>query len=386
MAVKEQLDRLAAFEPAPYPVVSLYLNTQPGQTGRDQFKSFVRKEFAARSRTYEAGSPERESLDKDLERIARFLDNELDPAANGVAIFRVLRRRALRGDSDDRTDRATTGSRSATSRISIRWRASSRCTRGMPRSSPTPTPRASWCLRPARSWPQREIRASRRSGTRRADGRRRATSATSRTSTSSTSKDVIDALEKIVQRENITEIIVAGDEVVMPLLREQMPKHLAEGRRARPHEPHTPVEQLIDSALDALKRVHTEDRAREGRDGRRRVPLRRARRGRTGGHARSADQGTGRRAADLGAASRLQPVGALRAVDRLRQPRSRPARAGARDRRRRRACRGAMPRWFASPTSSITKAAQTCARITFVQDPELLADYGGVAAILRFKI
>ena len=73
MAVKAQLDRLAAFEPAPYPVVSLYLNTQPGQTGRDQFHTFVRKEFAAR-RTYPAGSPERESLDKDLERISRFLD------------------------------------------------------------------------------------------------------------------------------------------------------------------------------------------------------------------------------------------------------------------------------------------------------------------------
>ena len=55
MAVKAQLDRLAAFEPAPYPVVSLYLNTQPGQTGRDQFHTFVRKEFAARGRTYPAG-------------------------------------------------------------------------------------------------------------------------------------------------------------------------------------------------------------------------------------------------------------------------------------------------------------------------------------------
>ena len=87
MAVKAQLDRLAAFEPAPYPVVSLYLNTQPGQTGRDQFHTFVRKEFAARARTYPAGSPERESLDKDLERISRFLDNEIEPAANGVAVF-----------------------------------------------------------------------------------------------------------------------------------------------------------------------------------------------------------------------------------------------------------------------------------------------------------
>jgi len=87
MPVKDQLDRLAAFEPAPYPVVSLYLNTQPGQTGREQFHTFVRKEFAARSGTYPVGSPERESLDKDLERIASFLQTDLDPAANGVAVF-----------------------------------------------------------------------------------------------------------------------------------------------------------------------------------------------------------------------------------------------------------------------------------------------------------
>src|SRR5215208_5956344 len=87
MAVKEQLDRLAAFEPAPYPVVSLYLNTQPGQTGRDQFHTFVRKEFAARSKTYPAGSPERASLDTYLERISRFLDSEIDPSANGVGVF-----------------------------------------------------------------------------------------------------------------------------------------------------------------------------------------------------------------------------------------------------------------------------------------------------------
>ena len=92
MAVKEQLDRLAAFEPAPYPVVSLYLNTQPGPTGRDQFKTFVRKEFAARSRTYPAGSPERESLDKDLDRIARFLDERAGPGRQRRGGVRVLGR------------------------------------------------------------------------------------------------------------------------------------------------------------------------------------------------------------------------------------------------------------------------------------------------------
>jgi peptide subunit release factor 1 (eRF1) len=34
----------------------------------------------------------------------------------------------------------------------------------------------------------------------------------------------------------------------------------------------------------------------------------------------------------------------------------------------------------------IAKAKQTSARITFIEDPELLSEYGGVAALLRFRI
>ena len=34
----------------------------------------------------------------------------------------------------------------------------------------------------------------------------------------------------------------------------------------------------------------------------------------------------------------------------------------------------------------VTRATQTSAKITFIEHPDLLADYGGVAAILRFKI
>ena len=84
MSLTEQLDRLAAFEPAPYPVVSLYLDTRPNQHGRDQHQAFTRKELKARSRTYPVNTPERESLDSDIERIVR---------------FRVLGRRSVRDDS-----------------------------------------------------------------------------------------------------------------------------------------------------------------------------------------------------------------------------------------------------------------------------------------------
>ena len=34
----------------------------------------------------------------------------------------------------------------------------------------------------------------------------------------------------------------------------------------------------------------------------------------------------------------------------------------------------------------VTRAKQTAARITFIEDPSLLEDYGGVAALLRFRI
>ena len=38
----DTLDKLAAFDPAPFPVLSLYLNTQANQQGRDSFAPFVR--------------------------------------------------------------------------------------------------------------------------------------------------------------------------------------------------------------------------------------------------------------------------------------------------------------------------------------------------------
>ena len=41
-------------------------------------------------------------------------------------------------------------------------------------------------------------------------------------------KEVIDTLDAIVTTEQIAQIVVAGDEVAVPILRDQLPKHLAE--------------------------------------------------------------------------------------------------------------------------------------------------------------
>jgi peptide chain release factor subunit 1 len=80
------LDRLAAFDPGPYPVISLYLNLQPDSRGRDSFDPFVRKELGDRIRTFAAGGPEEASLERDADGIRRYLAT-IDPSANGLALF-----------------------------------------------------------------------------------------------------------------------------------------------------------------------------------------------------------------------------------------------------------------------------------------------------------
>jgi peptide chain release factor subunit 1 len=87
MALTDLLDRLAAFEPTGFPFISLYLNAEPDQHGRDNFQSFVRKEFSERAKTYSANSAERLSFDQDAERILAYLESEVLPEANGLAIF-----------------------------------------------------------------------------------------------------------------------------------------------------------------------------------------------------------------------------------------------------------------------------------------------------------
>src|SRR3977135_3636395 len=81
------LDRRARFESKRYPVLSLYLDARADSRGRDHFQPFVRKELAARQRTYKLRSPERKSFDKDAEKIQSFLEKQVKASANGIAIF-----------------------------------------------------------------------------------------------------------------------------------------------------------------------------------------------------------------------------------------------------------------------------------------------------------
>jgi len=87
MVLTECLDRLTAFEPVPFPVLSLYLDMRPDATGRDQYDAFLRKAFRERMQTWPPHSPERESFAHDADRITSWLEREVRPSANGLALF-----------------------------------------------------------------------------------------------------------------------------------------------------------------------------------------------------------------------------------------------------------------------------------------------------------
>src|ERR1051325_221911 len=87
MTLDELLDRLASFEPTGFPFISIYLNAEPDQHGSDNFQAFLRKELSERAKSYPANSAERQSFELDKERILNYIENEVQPQANGVAIF-----------------------------------------------------------------------------------------------------------------------------------------------------------------------------------------------------------------------------------------------------------------------------------------------------------
>jgi peptide chain release factor subunit 1 len=383
MPITEQLDQLARFEPVPYPFVSLYLNTQPNERGRDQYQTFVRQEFKARSRTYPEGSPERESLDRDLARITSFLENELDVSANGVAIFacsagEVFETIQLAAPIDQHW--LYIGD---TPHLYPLARVDSKFPRYAAVVADTNTARI-LVFSTGELVSQQEVvgqktRRSSQGGWSQARFQRHIENFHLQHT-----KDTIEALDRIVQQEHIDQILTAGDEVILPLLREQMPKHLAD--KLVDHlklDSRAPVDTVLAATLAAMARQN-ERSDREKIDA-------------AVGAYRAGGLGVVGPEETLAALVKGQVdellvasnVDALQSVSRelveaiaddstLHDPAVDTAAAGE--------AAQADPQVVRLADELVRRARQTGATVTFIEDPALLASYGGVAALLRFRI
>ena len=388
MPLTDQLDRLSRMEPVPYPVVSLYLNTQPNEHGRDQYQTFVRQEFRARSGTYPSG-PDRESLDKDMERIAAFLEGDLQPSTNSVAIFAC--------SAADLFETVQ-----LTAPIDQHWlyigdtphlyplaRVESQHPRFAAVVVDTNMARimvfATGELVAQEQVKGIKTRKSQQGGWSQARFQRHISNFHVHHA-----KEVVEALDRIVQQESINEIFIAGDAVILPLLRDQMPKHLADKVVDNLKlDIRASIDDVLSATGDAIGRLN-ERTDREKVDAA------------VGGY-RSGMLGIvgpdetlsalikGQvdellLAANVEGLRDLSPerIAALGLVEAtaddstLLDPAVEPTSGGE--------AAQANPQVVRLADELVTRAKQTGARVTFIEDPALLQPYGGVAALLRFRI
>jgi peptide subunit release factor 1 (eRF1) len=382
MPLTDQLDRLARFEPVPYPVVSLYLNAQPNDRGRDQFQTFVRQEFKSRSQTYPPGSPDRVSLDKDMERITTYLENDIDASANAVAIFAC-----------DAAGLFETVQLSApmdqhwlyigdTPHLYPLARLESRFPRYAAVVADTNSARimvfATGELESQQEVKSDKTRRTSQGGWSQARFQRRNSN-----SHHQHVKDVIEALDRIVLQEDIKEILTAGDDVVLPILRDEMPKHLAE--KVVDHlkiNSNAPLEEVLAATKQAMGRLNEQtdrDKVEAAIGGHRSGNL-----GVVGPEATLEALVKGQvdellLTANVDALKNVSPrVAAMANDSTLLEPAVETSAGGE--------AAQADPQIVRLADEFVTRAKQTSAKVTFIEDPELLQPHGGVAALLRFRI
>lgn len=87
MRLGKLIEKLAAFEPSGFPFITVYLNAEANEHGRDDFGPWLRNELSERAGDYEEESAEEQSFNADVERILNFVEKETDASANGIAIF-----------------------------------------------------------------------------------------------------------------------------------------------------------------------------------------------------------------------------------------------------------------------------------------------------------
>jgi peptide chain release factor subunit 1 len=226
--LEQIIDGLAAFEPVGLPVVSLYLNAQANEHGRQDFERFLRKEFSERARTFKAHTPERESFDRDVERINEYLRDELRPETNGVAVF------ACAG-AEDFFQAVQTAAPIENHRLYIYNQPHlyplARLMDQYPRYAVlvADTNRARlFVFGRGKMLSGEEIQNVKTRGASAGGWSQMRYQRHLEQYHLQHAKEVADQLEQVVREDNIQHIILAGDEVIIPLLREQFPKAVAE--------------------------------------------------------------------------------------------------------------------------------------------------------------
>jgi peptide chain release factor subunit 1 len=384
----ERLDTLAEVEPQPYPVLSVYLDTAPNETGHRTFDLFVRQELTRRLDTFPAGSSERKSLEKDADRILRYLQADLRPEHKSVAIFacaeaglfeavpleiRLEKNVIVVSDRphlyplalvDDQYPRyAAVVANTNLARIFVFSTGQREHTIDVAGQKTKRVKVGGW----SQARYQRHVENFHLHHV----------------------KEVVDVLDRVVRQDRIPHVILAGDEVVVPLVQKALPKHLAEKIvDVMRLDPRTPDHDVLTRTLAQMRQKDAEsDKAVA---------------------ARLLDEYRGGGLAAIGAADTLAAfrqgqvdtlvlttspslieeadlaigtaptnthtgsvAAGLAAVDDAAESPDRDA--------------PEIPATEQTASELVRQARRTSAAIRFIEDPALLSEVGGVGAFLRFR-
>ena len=374
MEPNELMDRLAAFESPEFPVISLYLDTRPNEHGRDHYDPFVRKQCDEIVKTFEPRSPERSSFESDIERIKNYLKNELSPAANGTAIF------ACAGESNF-FEAAQLDAPIERHRISVSHqpdlyplaRVLDHYDRYVALLADTNAARL-FVFGLGKQLKEQQITNQKTNRTQIGGWSQARFQRHTDNYHLHHAKEVIETLERVVREEQINYVILAGDEVIVPLLRSQMPKHLTDKVvDILRLDIKTPQHEVLRATLETMGERIAQDQA-----GRVEQLINEYR---AGGLAVAGTHET-LAALEIGQVDELV-ISSTRTAIQVREE-------------------SAVPPLIATATTDgqsesesraiavadrlVTMAKQTGARVTFIRDDSLLASIGGVGAFLRFKL
>jgi peptide subunit release factor 1 (eRF1) len=345
------LDRLARFESSRFPVISLYLDARPDSRGRDHYQPFVRKELAARQRTYPLRSPERNSFDADAERIRALLETQVQTSANGIAVF------ACAGEKDF----------FEALQLEVAFDENRLSVANRPQLFPLArlideNPSYALVLADTRS---ARIYVFARG--RRIDEKTLESPSLPRTGGSGWSqmqyqrhvdnlakahaRELVERLSRVVEEDRVQHILLAGNEVILPLIRQELPKRLEEKVVDTLHfDKHKPDAEVLAEATELLRERDAKTDAERAE--------RLLGEYRAGGLAVVGPADV-RRALELGQADELLITANM--------DREGPDEERAAD-------------------DLVGLARRTGTRVTFIEDPSLLEPVEGVGAFLRYRL
>jgi len=372
----DQLEQLAAFEPVDLPVLSLYLDLTADQHGRDRYDQFVRKTLAERMKSLPPRSPELESFERDATKIRDYLGT-LDPSINGLALFAC----AGAGDFFEAIPLEAP--------VDQHWL----FVGAVPHIYPLARlvdqyPRYAAVVldtNAARIFVFGLSRVERATEITNEKTRRGQMGGWSQNRyqrhvdhmRSQHVKEVVDTLGQLVTTEQIAHIIIAGDEVVVPMVRQQLPKPLAEKvidtiKLDRGADEST----VLQATLELLR---TKDATTDAE-----VVEELITQWRSGGLGVAGPEAT-LQALTMGQVDQLVIAGTPATLKRVQKLPEGSAPGDVQ-------VDTSAPQGTVDPErvkladELVTRAEQTAARIRFIENSELLADLGGVGALLRFRI